>query len=124
MFVRCSTSQKNLLSSLLSRFPVHLAYNSEVWMLLVPFLTNSTCTHTCLASGHAQRPPLPVALTNALFQHQIYNVLSMFPECFPCVSLLLNLPLDLHTASCSRAEVGFISVTLESVSEAQCLLCY
>lgn len=74
------------LSSLLSRFPAHLACNSEVWMLLVPFLTSSTCTHASLASGHAQRPPLPVALTNALFQHQIYNVLSMFPECFPCVS--------------------------------------
>lgn len=50
--------------------------------------------------------------------------LSMFPECSPHVSLLLNLPLDRHTVSFSRTEVEFISVSLDNVREAQCISYY
>lgn len=48
----------------------------------------------------------------------------MLPERFSRVSLLLNLPLDLHTVSFSRTKVEFISVLLDNESETQSILYY
>lgn len=61
---------------------------------------------------------LPIPHSNTRFVMS----LSMLPECFPRVSLLLNLPLDLHTVSFSRTKVEFISVSLDNESEIQCIL--